>query len=101
MDNRVMDIKKLQNFNVYADPLINNDFSRYNSRSFSNTDLDYLTKKSELTELELNCTNKFLNISQFDQGINVNANKPGKIFMQNNKTIGMYLLNFIYSFINI
>jgi len=71
--------------------LTNNEFSRYNSRSYSNAELDYFSnKKIEMTDMELNCTNRFLNMSQFDQGLNITSNKNAKLIISSNRMNGKF-----------
>lgn len=66
---------------------IQNELSRFNSRSFSNADLDFFTtKKSEMLDLELDCTNRFLNMSQFDHNNLNSSNTNNNQLIFGNKT---------------
>ena len=95
-DNFLLKMNVQQNGakNIQQKLMDNNELSRYNSRSFSNAELEYFTnKKSEFLDLELNCTNKFLNMSQFDPNLNITQNvKKEKILISNNRLNGINFL---------
>jgi len=85
-ENHVIELNDQNNYILY------NDFSKSLSKSYSNVDLDFNSnKKIELTEQELNCTNNFLNMSQFDQASNNTINKYAKGLTLNSNINGNFL----------